>query len=92
MDLTKVKGCYSKELRANCDLIKMYLKEPTCSVQDMITMVKKLIEPAFINAEAKARFTSNLEACGSKEEVDRLCHEAVIHGMWYKSRKQRVRC
>ena len=92
MNLTKVKGCYSKELRQNCDLIKMYLKEPTCSVQDMITMVKKLIEPAFINAEAKTRFTSNLEACSSKEEIDRLCHEAVIHGMWYKSRKQRVRC
>ena len=92
MDLTKVNGCYSKELRANCDLIKMYIKEPTCSVQDMITMVKKLIEPAFINAEAKARFTSNLEACSSKTEIEKLCHEAVIHGMWYKSRKQRVRC
>ena len=90
MDLTKVDGCYSKELRKNCDLIKMYLKEPTCSVDDMVTMVKKVIEPAYINAEAKARFTYNLEACSSKEEIDRLCHEAVIHGMWYKPRKQKA--
>ena len=72
MNLTKVKGCYSKELRDSCYIIKMMVKEDSISVEEMIRVVKGIIEPAFIEAEAKKRFITNLEACNTKEEVDLL--------------------
>ena len=25
-----------------------------------------------------------IEKCKTKEAVDQLCHDAVMHGMWYK--------
>ncbi len=90
MDLTKVKGCYSKELRECCNEIKLMLNEPSVSTEEMIRVVKCIIEPAFINAEAKKRFTKNLEACKTKEAVDKLCYEAVMNGMWYKANRKRV--
>lgn len=90
MDLTKVKGCYSKELRENCGAIKLMLNEESVSLEEMIRVVKAIIEPAFINADAKKRFIKNLEACTSKEAVDELCHDAVLNGMWYKANRKRV--
>ncbi len=90
MDLTKVKGCYSKELRENCGAIKLMLNEESVSLDEMIRVVKAIIEPAFINAEAKKRFINNLEDCSTKEEVDELCHTAVINGMWYRPKKRVV--
>ena len=91
MDLTRVNGCYSKELRESCNAIKLMLKEPSVSTAEMIRVVKCLIEPAFINAGAKKRFTEKLENCKTKEAVDELCREAVMNGMWYKAnRKRRV--
>jgi hypothetical protein len=90
MDLTKVKGCYSKELRESTYTIKLMLKEPSVSTQEMIRVVKGIIEPAFINAAAKKRFIENLNACRTKEAVDNLCHDAVINGMWYKSKRRVV--
>jgi hypothetical protein len=90
MDLTKVKGCYSKELRENCYAIKLMLDDSSVSTEEMIRVVKAIIEPAFINAEAKKRFIKNLEACSTKEAVDELCHEAVMNGMWYKANRKRV--
>lgn len=90
MDLTSVKGCYSKELRENCYAIKLMLDEPSVSTEEMIRVVKAIIEPAFINAEAKKRFIKNLEACSTKEAVDELCHKAVMNGMWYKANRKRI--
>ena len=91
MDLTKVKGCYSKELRDSCYAIKLMLNEPNVDTDEMIRVVKAIIEPAFINAQAKKRFIQNLEACATKEDIDNLCHAAVLNGMWYKaSRKRRA--
>lgn len=90
MDLTKVNGCYSKELRESCYIIKMMLKEPSISVDEMITTVKAIIMPAYINADAKKRFIENLEACKTKEAVDKLCHDVVIHGMYYKPKNRVV--
>ena len=90
MDLTRVNGCYSKELRESCYLIKLMLKEASVSVEEMIRTVKGLIEPAYINADAKKRFITNLEACKTKEEVDKLCHDAVMNGMWYKPYRKRA--
>ena len=90
MDLTKVNGCYSKELRDNCYTIKLMLHEPSVSTAEMIRVVKAIIEPAFIVAAAKKRFIDNLEACSTKEAVDTLCHDAIIHGMWYKPKKRAV--
>lgn len=89
MNLTKVKGCYSKELRESCYIIKLMVKENSISVEEMIRVVKGIIEPAFIEAEAKKRFIANLEACNTKEEVDQLCHDAVQHGMNYKPYRNR---
>jgi hypothetical protein len=83
-------GCYSKELRESCYIIKLMLKEASVSVDEMITTVKTLIEPAYINAEAKQRFIKNLEKCKTKEAVDQLCHDAVMHGMWYKPYRKGV--
>ena len=90
MDLTKVNGCYSKELRESCYVIKLMLKEARISVADMIRTVKAIIDAAYINAEAKKRFIENLEACETKEAVDKLCHDAVIHGMYYKPKNRVV--
>ena len=90
MNLTKVNGCYSKELRENCNNIKLMLKEPSVSVEEMIRMVKVMIMPAFIEADAKKRFIKNLEACRTKEAVDDLCRDAVMNGMWYRANRKRV--
>ena len=90
MNLTKVNGCYSKELRENCNNIKLMLREPSVSTDEMIRVVKCIIEPAFINAQAKKRFIKNLEDCETKEEVDELCYDAVLHGMYYKPKKRTV--
>jgi hypothetical protein len=64
------------------------LKEESVTVQQMINTVKAIIEPAYINADAKARFVQNLEACETKEEVDKLCYATVLNGMWYKSKRR----
>jgi uncharacterized protein (DUF1015 family) len=90
MDLTKVNGCYSKELRESCYAIKLMLKEPKVSVAEMIRVVKALIEPAYIVADAKKRFIHKLEKCETKEAVDELCHDAVMHGMWYRPKRRVV--
>lgn len=89
MNLTKINGCYSKELRENCNNIKLLLKDKLASVETMKDFVNKIIEPAFIEAKAKARFKENLNACETKEEVDNLCYMAVLHGMYYSPRKRR---
>lgn len=83
INLTKVSGCYSKELRESTYIIKMMVKENSISLQEMIRVVDGIIEPASINAEAKQRFIKNLYKCKSKTEVDKLCYDAVIHGMYY---------
>lgn len=89
MNLTKVQGCYSKELREATPTIKLCLKERSVSVKQMIDIVDTIIEPAHINAEAKKRFIRNLHKCETKEQVDKLCYEAVVHGMYYQPKKQR---
>lgn len=83
INLTKIDGCYSKELRQMTPAIKLMLKEPSITTEEMKQMVIGIIEPAFINATAKERFTKNLMKCQSKEEIDRLCYDAVFHGMYY---------
>ena len=90
MNLTKVNGCYSKELRENCNSIKLMLGEPSVSTEEMIRIVKCMLEPAFINAQAKKRFIKNLETCATKVEVDKLCRDAVMHGMYYKANRKRA--
>jgi hypothetical protein len=92
MNLTKINGCYSKELREYCPTIKTCLKEKSVSLKEMINLVDSIIEPAFINANAKKRFIKNLHDCKTKEEVDKLCTMAVIHGMYYNPKKKSVVC
>ena len=88
INLTKDPVCYTKELREYCHVIKQMLKEPTVSVQEMIKLVFGIVDVATINAAAKKRFIENLYKCSSKEEVDKLCSEAVIHGMYYHPKKK----
>lgn len=88
MDLTKINGCYSKELREATREIKLYAKIDGVSVQDMKNYVRAVIEPASINANAKKRFKENLNACKTKQEIDELCRLAVVHGMYYDPQKR----
>ena len=88
INLTKINGCYSKELRENCNNIKILLKDRNTTVEIMKDFVNKIIEPAFIEAKAKARFKENLNACKTKEEIDSLCGNAVKHGMYYMPYKK----
>ena len=89
-DLTRVQGCYSKELREATYVIKLCVKEKSVSVQDMIKIVDAIIEPAHINADAKKRFIKNLHECETKEQIDKLCYAAVTNGMYYRPKKQTV--
>ncbi len=88
IDLTKVNGCYSKELREACNNIKILLKDPLTDTETMRDFVSKIIEPAFIEADAKQRFRTNLADCKSKQEIDQLCSDAVLHGMYHLQRKR----
>ena len=88
INLTKVEGCYSKELRESCNNIKILLKDRGTSVETMKQFVFAVIEPAKINADAKKRFQANLNECQTKEEIDNLCYMAVLHGMYYMPRKR----
>ena len=88
IDLTKVNGCYSKELREACNNIKILLKDPFTDTETMRDFVSKIIEPAFIEADAKQRFRTNLAGCTSKQEIDQLCSDAVLHGMYHLQRKR----
>ena len=88
MDLTKVIGCYSRELREFTPAIKIMLKEPSITVKEMKRTVHSIVELASINAGAKKRFIENLLACQTKEAIDKLCYEAVIHGMYYRPKKK----
>ena len=90
MDLTRVNGCYSKELREMTSAIKLMLKEPTVSTDEMRRVVLGIVELASINAGAKARFISNLKKCKSKVEIDKLCYEAVIHGKYYRPKSRQI--
>jgi hypothetical protein len=84
MDLTRVFGTYSRELRINCGKIKELLADDSVDTEQMIKEVEVIIEPAFIEFDAKPRFVKNLHACTSKLEVDKLCRAAVYAGMKFK--------
>lgn len=83
INLTKIDGCYSRELRENTPAIQLMLKEASISVEEMRRVVHGIVEFATINAAAKKRFISNLLSCETKEEIHKLCKDAVIHGMYY---------
>ena len=90
VDLTKVDGTYSKELRTNYPKIKRMLNSTLVSVESMKSGILKIIKKAFINFEAKERFINNLHNCTSKQEINDLCHKSVICGMYYRPKKKEV--
>lgn len=93
IDLTKVSGCYSKELRQNCDLIKQCLKEPSVTLDEMKNVVRGILELAYIDVKAKPRFLKQLADCMTKQEVDQLCYGAVRNGMnFHTGRPRRKAC
>lgn len=90
INLTKVDGCYSKELREFTPTILFMLKESGVSVEDMRVTVRGIVNRASINAAAKKRFIENLMKCTSKEAIHKLCYDAVIHGMYYHPKHKAV--
>ena len=88
INLTKVEGCYSKELREACNDIKILLNDVSTDTETMRSFVASVIEPARIEAAAKQRFRDNLQSCQSKQEINQLCFDAVMHGMYYLPRKR----
>ena len=87
INLTKVDGCYSKELIENLDIIGKMLWDPIVSVYKMRNTVLSIIAPAFIKAEAKARFTARLGQCRTKSAIHKLCSDAITHGRYYHPKK-----
>ena len=83
MNLTRVNGTYSKELyRHMHDIRKCSFNEYT-SVESMKELVLEIIEPAYIDAEAKKRFISYLESCETKKSIYWLCHNTIQKAMKY---------
>lgn len=77
MNITHVNGTYSKELKANIDEIAQMVIDSTTSVSTMKRRIRSIISPAFINKNAKPRFLSYLNNCGSKAEILRLCQNTI---------------
>ena len=86
IDLTRCDGTYSKELRFMAPHIITMANEPSITLEDMLVFVLGVIEPAYINANAKKRFVESLYKCETKIEINTLCHNAVVHGMYYLPR------
>ena len=84
MNLTKVNGCYAKELKNNLHNIKAIFSDGTKSYNYMKQYVLKVIEPAYINATAKKRFIEYLEGCAGKYEIYNLCYNTVRKAMNYQ--------
>lgn len=83
INLTRVNGCYSKELREMTPAIQLMRKDSSISVDEMRRVVLGIVSFATINADAKKRFICNLNKCETKDEIDKLCYDAVYHGMYY---------
>ena len=83
INLTKVDGCYSKELLENQPMLKQMFLDMSVSVYSMRKTVLEIISPAFIEADAKRRFTANLKQCRTKAAIYQLCSSAITHGMYY---------
>ena len=83
INLTKVDGCYSKELLESQSVLKEMFFNATVSVYTMRKTVLEIISPAFIEADAKRRFTTNLTQCRTKAAIYKLCTNAITHGMYY---------
>ena len=83
INLTTVDGCYSKELFENQNTIKQMFMDPTVLAYSMRKTVLEIISNAFIEAEAKRRFTTNLKQCRTKAAIYALCSKAITHGMYY---------
>jgi hypothetical protein len=90
INLTRVNGCYSKELREMTPAILCMLKEEAVSCEEMKRVVHGIVEFATINAAAKKRFIKNLLGCETKDAIQKLCHDAVIHGMYYHPRTDKA--
>lgn len=84
MDLTKIDGCYSKELSKKAHIINRMCQMPSVSLEELQLTVHKIVGRATITAKAKARFIQKLDNCSSKDQVKNLCDLAVIHGKYYR--------
>jgi len=83
INLTRVQGCYSKELREHSNDIKALLNDPNTTVEQMRNFVDTVVSFASIDGNAKKRFITNLHRCNTKEQVDQLCSDAILNGKYY---------
>lgn len=77
MDLTKIKGCYTKYLDENMAKIKAIFINKSSSLENIKDFVKNIVAPAYYNATAKQRFLGYLDNCTSKKAVYALCLNSV---------------
>ena len=84
MNITKVDGAYSKELRDNWNEIRKASFNEHVSLEDMKNYILDIIQPAYINAAAKKRFIESLEGCETKKSVYWLCNNTIQKAMKYK--------
>lgn len=84
MNITKVNGAYAKELHEHIDEITSILEDDRLSVRAMKQAVLDIIEPAWIDAQAKPRFKSYLAGCETKWDVYSLCWNSIHKAMRYK--------
>jgi hypothetical protein len=83
MNLTRVNGTYARELLKHKDEIRKCSFNEYTSVASMRELVLEIIEPAYIDAEAKKRFISYLKSCETKKSIYWLCHNAIQKAMKY---------
>lgn len=91
MNLTKVNGCYSKELYENMKRIKAITDNKALTVGYLKGCVLSIISYARFNAVAKPRFVKYLEGCKTKKEVYKLCQNTIQKAMKYNASKNKKR-
>ena len=83
IDISKIGGTYTKELKANIGTITELYEDNAVSVAEMKQAILDIIEPAWVDANAKPRFKSFLENCRTKYDVYGLCWNSICKAMRY---------
>ena len=83
MDISKVGGAYSKELKENIGTITELFEDSTVSTAAMKQAILDIIEPAWIDVNAKPRFKYFLDNCRTKLDVYNLCWNSICKAMRY---------
>jgi hypothetical protein len=83
MDISKITGAYSKELKENIGEITNIFEDSSISVEAMKQAILDIIEPARIDVAAKPRFKYFLDNCRTKLDIYNLCWNSICKAMRY---------